>query len=178
MQRRWLVTLQDLPSTGRQWDTDVPMAVLADAEIGEVDPLRDLCSDIHWQLSIEPRSGLCRMTGKWQGRMRRSCSRCPADFDWSVSGETERLYQLGGSHLDVSDDDACEQLPPPGEINLVDILREDVWLTWKSDVICSDSCKGLCQGCGINLNCEPCRCKQDDSDHPFAALRSLKLDGE
>lgn len=178
MQRRWLVTLQDLSASGRQWDTDVPAALLMDESVGKVDALRDLCGDIHWRLAIEPRNGLYRLTGAWQGEMRRGCSRCTADFDWHVEGKTERTYQLGVSKLEESEDDTWEQIPPPGEINLVDVLREDVWLAWKSDVICSDSCKGLCQGCGVNLNNEPCQCKQDDSDHPFAALRNLKFDGE
>jgi len=176
VQRQWLVTLQKLPSAGRQWDADVPKELLEDPACGTVDVLPGLCGDMHWRLLLERIGGQFRLSGEWQGAMKRSCGRCNAEFDWQMSGQTEREYMLGAAPADEESESDCEYVMPPGELNLVDVLREDVWLAWKAGVICSDSCKGLCQGCGVNLNRVACQCKQDDSEHPFAALRSLKLD--
>ncbi len=175
MQRRWLVTLQNAPANGRQWDSDVPAALLMDRAYGSVDVLRDLCGDLHWHLELERNGELFLLQGQWQGSMRRSCSRCNADFRWQMKGQTSRTYRLGVDPDPKCDDDVCEYVALPGELNLVDLLREDVWLAWKADVICSESCKGLCQGCGVNLNIDACCCKEDLSGHPFAALAALKL---
>jgi len=168
--------LQKLSAAGRQWDADLPRALLEDEAYGDVDVLTGLTGDLHWQLSLERKESLFQLSGEWQGAMKRSCSRCNRSFDWKFSGQTERLYQLGRAPEGDEAEDACEYLAAPGEINLVDVLREDFWLAWKAGVICRDSCKGMCQGCGVNLNLETCQCKQDKSDHPFAALRDLKLD--
>jgi len=127
-----------------------------------------------WHASLEYRGEVFRLHGQWQGAIKRSCSRCNAAFDWQISGRTERDYKMGSPSND--DESECEYLAAPGLIDLIDVLREDVWLAWKADVICADSCKGLCPGCGCNLNTQACRCEQDDSEHPFAALRTLKLD--
>ena len=176
MQRHWLVTLQNLSAMGRNWDADVPKALLQDELSGSVNMLPGLLEDIHWQLSLQRKGKMFYSSGNWQTGLARSCSRCNADFAWSVRGSTERVFQLG---LPVADDDHhtldCEYIDKPGEVNLLDVLREDIWLAWSADVICSDSCKGLCQGCGVNLNIDPCQCKQDDSGNPFAALRNLNL---
>ncbi len=177
MQRQWLVTLQKLPATGRQWDKDIPKTLLEDQACGTVDVLPGLCGDLHWQLTLERNGGVFSLRGQWSGAMKRSCGRCNAQFDWQMSGETDRVYQFGIEPSDEESGSTCEYIMPPGEINLVDVLREDVWLAWKAGVICSETCKGLCQGCGANLNKVACQCKQEESDHPFAALRGLKLDG-
>jgi len=176
MQRHWLVTLQNISSTGRSWDADVPKALLQDKLCGSVNVLPGLIGDVHWQLSLQRKGALFCLNGDWQAGLRRSCSRCNADFDWSVAGLTERVFQLGVAADDAERESACEYIDKPGELNLLDVLREDVWLAWKADVICSDSCKGLCQGCGVNLNIDPCQCVQDNSNNPFAALRNLNLE--
>ncbi len=177
MQRHWLVTLQNLAATGRQWDEVVPMPLLADKEIGSVQALSDLVSDMHWQVSLERTGSVYRLCGAWQGLIKRQCSRCNGVFDWQAEGVSEWTFQLGEEPEHDESGGTCEYIESPGEINLIDLLREDVWLAWKADVICSDSCQGLCQGCGINLNIDACQCKQDNKDHPFAALRGLNLDG-
>lgn len=170
----WHVDLQGLPEAGRRWDILVPARLLEDRSLGVIEALRDLEDDIHWQFSLEPVGDVYRLHGFWQGHIRRQCSRCNAFFDWAVSGETERDYQLGARPLDDHSD--CDYLSPPGEIFLPDVLREDVWLAWQADVVCSDACKGLCPQCGCNLNEQSCSCGQTNGDHPFAALAALKLD--
>ncbi len=176
MQRHWLVILQNLAATGRQWDADVPRSLLADQEIGSVQPLSDLVSDMHWQVALERAGCVYRFCGQWQGLIRRPCSRCNAFFDWQADGLSQWAFQLGEESEHDESEGSCEYVVPPGEINMIDLLREDVWLAWKADVICSDSCQGLCQGCGVNLNMDSCQCKQDKGAHPFAALRGLSLD--
>jgi len=175
MQRHWLVTLQNLAATGRQWDTDVSMALLRNPDVGSVQAVAELVSDVHWQVDLERLGAVFRLCGQWDGKIRRQCSRCNAIFDWHAQGHTDWQFQLGAEPVAGESDSACEYVMPPGEINMLDILREDIWLAWKSDVICSDSCQGLCQGCGVDLNREQCQCQQDEHDHPFAALRGLKL---
>lgn len=174
MHRHWLVTLQGLPDSGRAWDENVTRRLLEDPEHGTVDALSGLCGDMHWNLSLEHQNDLFHLHGQWQGAMKRACSRCNAEFDWQMSGRTERNFQMGSPPDE--DENECEYLAAPGKIDLLDVLREDVWLAWKADVICSDACRGLCPECGCNLNTEACRCEKDDSDHPFAALRKFKLD--
>jgi uncharacterized protein len=180
MQRHWLVTLQNLSSTGRSWDKDVPKALLLDKQFGSVNVLPGLLGDIHWQLSLSRQAKVFHLKGEWQACLKRECSRCNAAFDWAVTGQTERDLQFIAQHGSVDDDDDgqnCEYIAYPGELNLIDVLREDVWLAWNADVICSETCQGLCQGCGVNLNHGDCQCKQDDGDNPFAALRGLNLKG-
>ena len=177
MQRQWFVTLQNLPAAGRAWDVDVPKKLLQDSDFGVIDVVTGLCGDVHWSLLLERQGDLFHLTGQWRAEMPRQCSRCNATFNWQVVGQTERQFQLGLDPVNEEGDSGCEYIAAPGEVNLVDVLREDIWLAWKADVICSETCKGLCQGCGNNLNTGVCKCEQDDSDHPFAALRNLKLDG-
>ena len=174
MHRQWLVTLQGLPDAGRSWDADVARRLLEDAAHGKVDALSGLSGDMHWHVSLVHQGQLFHLQGQWSGAIRRSCSRCNAEFDWQLTGETERDFQMGTAPAGHGDESECEFLPPPGLINLLDVLREDVWLAWKADVICSDSCKGLCPSCGADLNREACQCDRIDEGHPFAALRRLK----
>jgi len=174
MQRHWLVTLQNLSASGRNWDTDVPKALLQDDHCGVVNVLPGLLKNVHWKLSLQRKAKAFCLHGRWQTALARKCSRCNADFEWAVTGMTERTFQLGSAEAD--DESTCDYIDKPGELNLLDVLREDVWLAWKADVICSDSCKGLCQGCGVNLNIGSCQCEQDNSNSPFAALRSLNLE--
>ncbi len=174
MSRHWLVTLQGLPDSGRAWDENVSRHLLEDTEHGTVDALSGLCNDMHWKLLLDHRDNLFYLHGQWHGVIKRKCSRCNAEFGCHIEGWTERSFQMGSSPDE--NENECECLAVPGKIDLLDVMREEVWLAWKADVICSDTCKGLCSGCGCSLNIEACRCEKDGRDHPLAALRKLKLD--
>ena len=69
-------------------------------------------------------------------------------------------------------------------VDITDDIREEILLSIPERFKCSEDCKGLCPGCGANLNDEPCRCsrrkkkKADakaETDHTWDALDGLKF---
>jgi len=46
-------------------------------------------------------------------------------------------------------------------IDLADDVRQEVILALPAAVFCREDCRGLCPGCGANLNTEKCNCKRD-----------------
>ncbi len=45
-------------------------------------------------------------------------------------------------------------------VNITDYIRDIVITSIPIKNICSDDCKGLCSGCGVNLNKEECKCNK------------------
>ncbi len=110
------------------------------------------------------------------------CSRCLAPFDLAV-GRTFRLFLLpdlgeatataweGGK----DDPDALDLYPLEGEtVDFGVVLQEQVDLALPYRPLCRPDCRGLCPGCGADLNREPCRCEAP-VDERFRALADLKL---
>ena len=58
------------------------------------------------------------------------------------------------------------------ELDLDDLVLTDVLLCMPTKLLCSDSCKGICAGCGKNLNREECACKRS-ADPRWDVLRDL-----
>jgi len=93
------------------------------------------------------------------------CSRCletyvlPVDKTFDVryvrppraaGGEPE--HQIARDEFDVSYLGAGETLETD------DMAAEQVYLSLPMKPLCREDCKGLCPGCGVNLNNEACRC--------------------
>jgi len=167
--------LQELPSSGRQWSLEIPRPLFEDPDFGKVDAPSGLCKDVRWKGAISAQNNLFLLQGAWQAELTRSCVRCTADFPLLMQGECERCFTLA-KRADEEESDECEQLEPPGEVDLIDLLREELWLAWKPMVVCDEQCQGLCQQCGENLNRHECTCAEQDEDHPFAALKNIRFD--
>ncbi|MGH7829255.1 MAG: YceD family protein, partial [Candidatus Binatia bacterium] len=61
------------------------------------------------------------------------------------------------------------------EIDLSPLMREQVLLALPTRPLCDDLCRGLCAGCGVNLNHESCLCPPAPGDPRMAVFRTLKL---
>lgn len=81
-----------------------------------------------------------------------------------------------------ADSDPCDQFfeeavefePDSDAINLIPFVEECLFINEPFKVLCDESCKGLCPGCGVNLNREACRCTQEETIDPrMAALQQL-----
>ena len=72
-----------------------------------------------------------------------SCSRCLTEVGQEVTQRFDLYYNVAqlGEYLEVDED-----------------IREEILLNFPLKVLCRKDCKGLCPGCGANLNYEECRC--------------------
>lgn len=102
------------------------------------------------------------------------CDRCAADVSHALDVTFEAFEEVDATELG------------PGE-NLVRkekgvLLLDAAGLLWQQflldlpvKTLCDKACKGLCPGCGVNLNEGVCECGPDEGDPRLAVLRNLKL---
>jgi len=180
---RFSLTLQSLAKSGRQWNEVVPLSLLADVSFGDMDVHSPFFSGMTWQGSLQPTVGQFVLTGNWKMTVPRRCGRCNKEFASDLQSDVHTVFVLGSSkHEDASEveltEESCEQdvLDAPGELNMLDVLREQFWLAWQPMAVCSEGCKGLCLQCGVDLNHEECECHGKVKDNPFAALKDFKFD--
>lgn len=74
--------------------------------------------------------------------------------------------------------DFCRNFDLPSKnelINLTPDAREDILLSLPMVAVCSDTCRGLCSVCGVNLNRENCKCKRRGKTNAWKALDDFRL---
>ena len=59
-------------------------------------------------------------------------------------------------------------------VDLDDLLRQQLYLSLPVKNLCAEECRGLCPGCGANLNQADCTCGAGEDRSPFAVLRQLQ----
>lgn len=97
-----------------------------------------------------------------------TCDRCMGRFSRE---KVVGLSFLLAETLEGEDDGEIVLLDD-GEIDVGDLAYTAFILDMDTKHLCSEDCKGLCPGCGVNLNQEPCRCKKQ-ADPRWAALEQL-----
>jgi uncharacterized protein len=86
-----------------------------------------------------------------------TCDRCMKSF----SQEKEVSYEtLLASQLEQEDSDEIVLLDND-QLDADELFRDVFVLAMDSKHLCSEDCKGLCPGCGADLNAEPCRCEKE-----------------
>ena len=71
----------------------------------------------------------------------------------------ESYYRVDEAPADPDDDERIY-----GEDDIIDIssdIEQAFLLTLPIRIVCRDDCRGLCPGCGRNLNAEECSCAAD-----------------
>lgn len=72
------------------------------------------------------------------------CARClePLEGDWEKHFNFDYQVDSTIEVIDIGDD-----------------IRQELFLNLPARILCQEKCKGLCVGCGVNLNNEKCKCK-------------------
>lgn len=131
---------------------------------------------IHYVAEREGESDTIHVSVDVQGEIQGACARClepvahevdlhletdylPAEPDMSGNLEGERVSSEIGYYRK--------------SIHLGEFIISELVLALPLRYICNDECKGLCPGCGVNLNREECHC-ETPVDPRLQKLKDLK----
>jgi len=107
------------------------------------------------------------------------CSRCLKEIPETRELAFRTAYALSEDleeeqEVELDLDDLELSISEEDEVDLVEIIREQSILNLPAHPLCSEDCKGLCEGCGGDLNKVSGNCKQEETDPRWAALKDLK----
>ena len=113
--------------------------------------------------------------GRCRGTVQQDCRRCLDPVKHPLDTEITLVFALVDS-LEEKDTETIGLDPRAQEIDLIPYLRDEVILEVPSFVECSVECRGLCAGCGKNLNTSECKCLSSGMDPRWDALRALQTE--
>lgn len=101
------------------------------------------------------------------------CDRCACEFSRDM---TVPIHHILVSELNDEDND--EFILAEGmQLDVEQLVLEDILLSLPMRILCKEECKGMCSGCGKNLNEGPCDCKKE-IDPRLAALAAMLTEDE
>lgn len=94
------------------------------------------------------------------------CARCLSPYPLPVRREFDVRYVPpprgdAPEHVEVQvqrEDLDIAYLNEEGEFDVEGLISEQIYLEIPMKPLCTPACRGLCPGCGSNLNNEDCRC--------------------
>ncbi len=94
------------------------------------------------------------LSGEIAYSLKAQCSRClsefiyegvvPFDEEFSENPQSDETYKFS-----------------KGLVDLTEMVREKLIISMPQAVLCNEDCKGICPGCGVNLNETQCKCNKE-----------------
>jgi uncharacterized protein len=173
-----------IPSTGLELAYDVPADHFP--TIGQMiqDKEVDFDGPISFVLTVVEEKDFFRVRGRITTTLKLACGRClevygaPVDsrFSLTYSNKIPNDLQPGETgDIELTAEQIGVVFFEGDRIDFKEALQEQVVLAVPFRPLCGERCKGLCAGCGQNLNQAPCQCQPKDPEGPFSALKALQL---
>ena len=130
---------------------------------------RPFTQPVHVEGRVRNMAGALTLSAELSGLLSLVCDRCAQPFEREKTVEYETLLAF---ELANGESDDIVLLDKSGELDLDGLMTEVFLLEMDTKNLCSEDCRGLCPGCGADLNREPCRCKKE-IDPRLAKLAQL-----
>ncbi len=134
------IKVQDIKPEGIEVSGHIPAATIG---LTQDDP-GYFIAPLDVQAKVSRVSNTVLAKTRVHGKYRSACARCLADIerDWN-----------GNFLFDFPVDKQTEA------VELDEDIRQEVLVNLPPRVLCKEDCKGICPGCGADLNTEKCKCK-------------------
>ena len=128
------------------------------------------------QLSVQKNDDEVVLNGRVSTQAVATCVRCLEEFRVGIDETLRRVANV------VPDKRVTEDTGDPDFVflpmslpvwDLTDIIREVTLLALPGNPVCREECKGLCPGCGVNLNETNCRCTRTETSGALSQLSEL-----
>ena len=109
------------------------------------------------------------------------CVRCLDDFAYPLEAQFHYMLCPSDSgeslpEMEVRRDDLDVVHYKGSSIDLVPLLVEQIMVTIPTHPLCGETCKGICQQCGENLNNRLCQCsRENEKISAFEVLKNFPI---
>ena len=178
-----LLRVTELPAEGIRMAERLDPSQLKELAALQADGTCEFRGPLAVNLRVMPASGLLNVEGRVDGTAVTTCSRCLAEVELGLKTHFRLTFARAGpggedKALPENRELKAEEMGlvrfEGDEIDFRDVIQEQVIMALPMQVRCREDCRGLCAGCGANLNTEVCRCSNDDIDPRLAILKTLK----
>lgn len=167
------VSLTDLQRAG---------SLLVEHWIHEDDPLWAgvdlvLCGPVKVHVVVTgAANGQVLASGQADAPLVHECRRCLERVDRPFEQQLELCWSAADQLSDDLGADTGVRVLELGAdaVELGEAIREELVLAAPKYVLCQEDCRGVCPGCGTDLNEEQCECVTSERDPRWDALRALK----
>lgn len=116
--------------------------------------------------TVRNRAGALVLEAELTARLYLTCDRCTRAFE---RDKCVKYKTLLADRLEDEDSEEIVLLDGDAQLDLDELMTDVFILSLDTKNLCKEDCRGLCPGCGADLNVEPCRCKKE-TDPRLAGL--------
>jgi uncharacterized protein len=127
-------------------------ADMSDYEIYGIRPFR---SGVFVSGMVQKKPGFLALDMEISAVLDTLCASCGKAIKKSLNVKTHNLLVR---HTDSDDEEYI--VYANDEVNLDEIVNDAVTLSIEMRPLCKEDCKGVCPGCGVDLNEAECRCQK------------------
>lgn len=166
------IPIGDIPADGRGFSfTDQALWREAWEKFSlSVSPGKDLEAEV--TILPQPEDGAL-IRGTLKGSVNVVCDRCAVPYEFTIDVSFDSFEKIPDEEFDEEPRVRMENREL--QLNIGATLWEEFALVLPVKPLCSGECKGVCSGCGNDLNSQECECDQEEGDERLAVFRNLKI---
>lgn len=126
---------------------------------------------LHLSLKATSIGDAIAVSGQIRANITVACGNCLESFILPLSTDiSEAYYNQSQEGVEAGE----EWIPYSGDfIDITPEVVRNILLELPMRLVCKEECRGLCPGCGENLNSSRCTCSKENIDPRLAKLKSL-----
>ena len=159
----------DLKQVARVPGASLPFDFELDLSDFEWNGEKPVVNPIHVEGVVRNMAGALLLNARLSSELSLVCDRCTKSFAKEQTVEYETLL---ASELENGENDEIVLLDKDEQLDLDELMGDVFILNMDTKNLCSEDCKGICPGCGVDLNEGQCRCKKE-IDPRLAKLAQL-----
>lgn len=159
----------DLKQVAREPGASLPFDFELDMSRFEWNGERPVSGPVHVEGRVRNMAGALVLNAKLSARLSLVCDRCTKPFSREKTAEYETLLS---DQLENGENDEIVLLDKDMQLDLDELMGDVFILDLDTKNLCSEDCRGICPGCGVDLNEGTCRCKKE-IDPRLAKLAQL-----
>lgn len=159
----------DLKQIARVPGESLPFEFELDLSGFEWNGEKPVVNPIHVEGVVRNMAGALLLSARLSSELSVVCDRCARPFSKVQEVEYETLL---ASELEDEENDEIILLDKDEQLDLDELMSDVFILNMDTKNLCSEDCKGICPGCGVDLNEGTCRCKKE-IDPRLAKLAEL-----